>query len=365
MNKKFYKKKNKKKRIKNIFGTLIIILVIVFIFVNQSYNNALKTPLKNMGSDVVFIVDKGEGVKTISKNLKEVDLIESDFYFNTYVKKNDFQTKLQAGEYILNPSMNIIEIVNVLKGGMVINRERVIKVIEGWTMSDIGEYLEKEGIFTKKEFLDLTGEPMVDYSKKYFANSPKDYSKEYDFLKDKPKGSGLEGYLFPDTYRIFADANLDDIIHKMLDNLNDKLTEKMREDIKAQGKTIYEIITMASVIQKEVRSESDMKMVSGLFWNRIENGQALESCASLAYITGINKDQYTYEDTRINSPYNTYQNRGLPPGPIASPGIQAIIAAIYPTDNSYNYFLSNPANGETIFSKTYEEHLRNKSKYLD
>ena len=171
--------------------------------------------------------------------------------------------------------------------------------------------------------------------------------------------------MFPDTYRIYIDADLDDIIRKMLGNFDGKLTAKMREDISKQGKTIYEIVTMASLIEKEVRTEKDMKIVSGIFWNRIKNGQALQSCASLAYILGVNKAQYTTEDTKIISPYNTYQNPGLPPGPISNPGIQAIKAAIYPTDTDYNYFLTNPANGETIFSKTFNEHIKNKNKYLN
>jgi UPF0755 protein len=121
---------------------------------------------------------------------------------------------------------------------------------------------------------------------------------------------------------------------------------------------------MASVIEKEVRSANDMKIVSGIFWNRIKNGQALESCATLAYILGVNKSQYSYEDTRINSPYNTYINRGLPAGPIANPGLKAIEAAIYPEDTAYNYFLTASETGETIFSKTYQEHLNNKNKYI-
>jgi len=150
----------------------------------------------------------------------------------------------------------------------------------------------------------------------------------------------------------------------MLSNFDSKFTPEMRAEIENQGKTVYEIVTMASIIQKEVRSEKDMKMVSGIFWNRIKNGQALESCATLAYILGENKPQYTYEDTRIDSPYNTYMNRDLPPGPIANPGIEAIKAAIWPTDSNYNFFLSSSDGGETIYSRTFEEHVRNKEKYL-
>ena len=150
----------------------------------------------------------------------------------------------------------------------------------------------------------------------------------------------------------------------MLNNFDQKLDEKMRKDIQAQGKTIFEVLIMASLIEKEVRSVEDMKIVSGIFWDRIKYGQALESCASLAYILGENKTVYSQEDTQINSPYNTYRNKGLPPGPIANPGLNAIQAAIYPQYTEYNYFLTDPETGQTIWSKTFEEHKQNKWKYL-
>jgi len=121
---------------------------------------------------------------------------------------------------------------------------------------------------------------------------------------------------------------------------------------------------MASLIEKEVRTSEDMKIISGIFWQRIENRQGLESCATLAYILGVNKPQYSVVDTKIDSPYNTYKHRGLPPSPIANPGLNAITAAIYPKETDYNYFLSDPATGQTIFSRTLGEHNLNKAKYL-
>jgi UPF0755 protein len=185
-----------------------------------------------------------------------------------------------------------------------------------------------------------------------------------DFLKDAPADADLEGFLFPDTYRVFKNATAEDIVQKLLDNFNDKLTLDLRTDIAKQGKSIFDVITMASIIEKEVKSPEDMKIVSGIFWQRTGDSYPLESCATLAYILGVNKKQYTYEDTKINSPYNTYQNAGLPPGPICNPGLAAIQAAIYPQTTDYHYFLTRPDTGATIFSKTYQEHLRNKAKYL-
>lgn len=229
--------------------------------------------------------------------------------------------------------------------------EKSITIIEGWNLKNIDEYLATtEGLKVQGRLTDFR---------------IKDFKENYDFLSDAPGEYDLEGYLFPDTYRIFASTTNEEIARKMLDNFASKLSAEMQTEIKKQGKTLWEIITMASIVEKEVRSEKDMKIVSGIFWDRIKNGQALESCATLAYVLGVNKSQYSYEDTRIKSPYNTYINRGLPPGPIANPGLKAIEAAINPTYTEYNYFLSRPDNGETVWSKTYEEHVKNKQKYLE
>jgi UPF0755 protein len=232
---------------------------------------------------------------------------------------------------------------------LVARPEKVITIIEGWNLKQIDKYLNEQGLKLDKSLSDF---------------SVGDYKSDYSFLADAPAKGDLEGYLFPDTYRIFASTTADDIVRKMLSNFDSKVSPEMLTEISRQKKTLHQIITMASVVEKEVTSKSDMKVVAGIFWDRIKNGQALESCATLAYVLGENKAQYTYEDTRIKSPYNTYINRGLPYGPIANPGLNAISGTIYPTYTDYNYFLSRPDTKETVFSKTYEEHNLNKQKYL-
>ncbi|MCU0679940.1 MAG: endolytic transglycosylase MltG [Planctomycetes bacterium] len=253
---------------------------------------------------------------------------------------------------------------------VVIKKEKTIRLHEGWTTREIGQYFENQGMFQSEELLELVGFPQIDYRQEKKMPTPKDYSKDFSFLDDKPTYYGLEGYLFPDTYSIYEDATLDEVVRKMLKNFDRKLSSKMREDIKKQGKTIYEIVTMASILEKEVPMDTlkndnkNAKIVSGIFWQRIDNGQPLQSCATLAYVLGINKAQYSYEDTKVASPYNTYLYKGLPIGPIANPSLLALQAAIYPTPNNYNYFLSPTDTKEIVFARTYEEHLRNKAKYL-
>jgi UPF0755 protein len=249
--------------------------------------------------------------------------------------------------------------------------EKTVRFIEGWTSRDIGQYLEAQGIWQSEEFLEVVGFPQVDYSQEKELPQPLDFSDRFSFLEDKPENRGLEGYLYPDTYRIYAASSTPaDLIEKMLLNFDKRLTPQMRADITKQGKTVYEIITMASLLEKEAPinyasgDNNDARIISGIFWDRIKVGQALQSCASLAYILGVNKAQYSTEDTQVESDYNTYKYRGLPPGPISNPGILAIEAAIYPISTNYNYFLTPAGSKEIIYAVTYEEHLLNKNKYL-
>lgn len=249
--------------------------------------------------------------------------------------------------------------------------EKTVRFIEGWTSRNMGQYLEDQGIWQSEEFLAAVGFPQLDYSQEKELSKPLDFSNRFSFLEDKPKNRGLEGYLYPDTYRIYAASSTPaDLIEKMLLNFDKRLTAQMRADIAKQGKTIYEIVTMASLLEKEAPinyssgDNKDARIISGIFWDRIKVGQALQSCASLAYILGVNKAQYSTEDTQIESDYNTYKYRGLPPGPISNPGILAIEAAIYPISTNYNYFLTPAGSKDIIYAATYQEHLLNKNKYL-
>ncbi|MFH1677650.1 MAG: endolytic transglycosylase MltG [Patescibacteria group bacterium] len=334
---------------------LFIIFIFIFSITNLVfYYYHINSSSNQNNAEIQFTVLSGQSVKQIGQTLLDAKLIKSKFYFEIYVWQNNLESKLQAGDYILSQQMPIKKIVEILITGKTLNKEKIITIIEGWNARDIGAYLEKENIISKKEFIDKVEAETV----------PPQFA-----LSDKANWGGtvsanLEGYLFPDTYRIFQNASTEDIINKMLSNFDKKLTQEMRDDITKQGKTIYEIIIMASIVEKEVKTEKDMKIVSGIFWNRIKNGQALESCATLAYILGINKPQYTLEDTKIDSQYNTYKNTGLPPGPISNPGLMAIKASIYPEYTEYNYFLSRSDTGETIFSKSFDEHVMNKQRYL-
>ncbi|MFA6183713.1 MAG: endolytic transglycosylase MltG [Parcubacteria group bacterium] len=325
-----------------------IVLVVVIILVGLFLS---KGP-KESGNVVDFEIKKGENIWNTASNLKKNGIIESKIYFVWYVYTKDYRGKIKAGKYMLNSNLKVEEILMILAQGDRQEIDKSIKITfpEGFSLEQMSERLTENG-YDGKKFLELSKNPQ------YFIDKYR-----FSFLDSVPIGKGLEGYLFPDTYFFSEDENMESIIAKMLDNFDNKLSEDLRNEIKNQGKTIYEIVTMASIIEKEVRTLEDKKIVSGIFYNRMKNGQAFQSCATLAFALGENKKQYSYEDTQIDSPYNTYINKGLPPGPIANPGIDSVIAAIHPIWSNYNFFLSNAETGKTVFSITLEEHNRNKDR---
>lgn len=290
------------------FIVIILILVVFTAFALP------RNPFSN--KEILFRVEKGDGSKEIAHNLQNQGLIWWAPLFRLYSLIDGASGKLQAGTYQVSPSMGTVSFVKKIRKGEVAFIK--ITIPEGFTAKKIQERIKAA---TGLEVLDL---------------------KEY------------EGYLFPDTYLATYDSTAEEIVQMMLDNF----------DKKTAGLEITEdIITMASLIEKEVITKEDKGIVSGVFWKRIEYGRPLESCATIAYIKGADQWRYSFEDTRIESPYNTYLNLGLPPGPISNPGLESISAAIYPEDSPYWYWLSTP-EGKTIFSKTLDEHNIAKVKYL-
>lgn len=334
--------------IKNIFSVFIFILVLAaggFFYLQNKMNFSHG----DSSGEKDFTIEKGADALGIGENLESEGLISSSKLFVFYLWKQNLRGKIIAGDYVISPNLTIPEIAVLITTKKEDNQIK-ITIPEGWRNSKIAERLKNNNL-PADEFETLSKNP------KYFQEK---YG--YDFLSDIPTGYDLEGYLFPDTYFFTKDASAEMIIKKMLDNFGRKVSADMISEIKNQGKSLYEIISMASIIEGEVRSQDDRKLVSGIFSNRIKSGQPLQSCATLAYVLGENKKQYSYADTQVDSPFNTYQNPGLPPGPISNPGLSAIEAAIYPTPTDYNFFLSNPQTGETVFSRTLDEHNANKVK---
>jgi len=300
-----------------------------------------------------FSVEKGQSVFKISKNLKNQELIAHSFYFNIYVFLTGKQGNLQAGEYLFDSKQSVKEIAQKIFKGEII-KEKTITVIEGWNIRDIAWYFENQGMFQAEEIMEIAGFPLIE-------NDFQESFDEFDFLEDKHVSRNLEGYLFPDTYSIGKNDGVKKIIEKMLGNFGGKLDNELREEIQKQDKSVFDIIIMASLLEKEVRTYNDKETVSGVLWKRLNSSVPLQVDATIIYITG--KKTVSREETKIDSRYNTYKYLGLPFGPICNPGLDSIKAAIYPKESKYWYYLSN-LEGETIFSSTLKEHNINKAKYL-
>ncbi len=245
-------------------------------------------------------------------------------------------------------------------------REEVdITIIPGWTLRQVAADWVKKGFFkNENQVFELLGKPAYKYGK--IGDSAPDLVNlfpEISILKEKEEKSSYEGFIFPDTYRVYKDAKPKDILQKVFENLENKITPEMRAEIKKQDKSFFEILTMASIVEKEAPDAGSMAKVADIFWRRLNMKWALQSCATVNYITGKTTPAVSLEDTQIDSPYNTYKYRGLPPGPIANPSLTAIKAVIYPEKNDYWYFLSDN-EGNIYYSKTLEQHNIYKARYL-
>ncbi len=333
---------------KNKIVLLILFAVFCFIIWQGIYFQKSFESAEN-----IFSVEKGQSVFEISKNLEKQELIAHSFYFNIYVFLTGKQGNLQAGEYLFNSQQSVKEIAQKIFKGEIM-QAKTITIIEGWDIKDIAWYFENQGMFQAEEIMEVAGFPLIE------NNLQEDFT-EFKFLKDKPLDKNLEGYLFPDTYNIEKNDGVKKIVEKMLENFGIKLDSQLREEIQKQGKSVFEIITMASLIEKEVRIYIDKETVSGVLWKRLDSNMPLQVDATIVYVTG--KKTVSKEETKIDSLYNTYKYLGLPFGPICNPGLDSIKAAIYPKESKYWYYLST-LEGETIFSRTLEEHNMNKAKHL-
>ncbi len=343
----------------------IAILVAVFFLVavlGVAYlNKKIDEPFKVKATEQIFEIRRGDSAKEIASNLQKSGIIADKNYFLFYLWQSGDGSKLKAGKYHLSSSENIKSIARKMIAGDVVVNEVSVMIPEGFTTANIEERLVENGIIKKGELV------RFDY-----GDSRAISDKDYDFLDKDCKDSrdcALSGYLFPDTYNFSADdlpLDAEIAVIKFLDNFNGKtahLRERFSNSKELSSYSFSDMVIMASIIEKEVQTSQDMKMVSGLLWKRISIGMPLQVDATIAYMTGKKTGEITYDDLKIDSPYNTYLNKGLPPAPISNPGLNAIEAAINPTQNDYLYYLSKPT-GETVFSKTLEEHNKAKMLYL-
>ena len=348
--------------------SLAITLGIFFKGLDYVLNRYIRPVDINDATPISLLVEKSDSASRIASKLFEAcgegnpGLISNTAVFKVYVDFVGKANKLKAGTYILSKNMDIPQIVDIICAGNPARKTEKFTVQEGFTINGVLWALQQAGIQVDQEtFLKL-------------CNDKKEFS-AYGFLNDVQERSGkqrdywLEGYLFPDTYEVYADATPEEIINKMLIRFNDIFTDEYLARAKELHMSIDDVVTLASIIEREASVAEDFPRVSAVFHNRLNAGQKLESCASLQYVLKVNKYVYSDEERATDSPYNTYLYAGLPAGPISNPGRLAIEAALYPDEEyvkkDYRYFcnMDLPENKSLIFARTYEEHLANVEKY--
>ncbi len=327
-----------------------VVLLLIIICVAALYGGArllfarLGAPV-TISQDITITIESGSGTAAIATQLAEAGLIQDARYFRSYAKDSGIDAQLKAGVYIFEAGEWSVEAVGQLltSGG---NAETDVRVTipEGLKVSQIAQIFADAGVADYEVFLDYCENGVFDY----------DYLPAPGTVPEP--GNRLEGFLFPDTYRIDPDWTEQQIVDMLLRQFN-KVWEDNQFQARADelGKSVYEIVIMASLVEKEAVIESDRALIAGVFYNRLELGMNLQSCATIQFLFDEPKEQLLNTDLAIDSPYNTYMYGGLPPAPIAAPGLASLQAALYPEDSEYLYFRAR-TDGSHRFSTTLEEH---------
>lgn len=342
-----------------IYGAAILFFALLLISWLRAGMYSVKDA--NNKNAITFTVFRGESVSQVAINLEKQGIIKNAIFFKVYVSTKGISKKLKAGDYALSPSMKVSEIAQKIAVGEI--EKKKVTIFAGWDLRDIAWYFEEQKICKAEQFFKISGFPAQDFSKISASQFVKNLSKKYTILDDKPENAGLEGYIFPDTYEISSFDTVETLLDKALINLDKKFDETLREEAKKQKKSIYSILTMASILEKEANNLKDKKIVSGILWKRIDKGMPLQVDASVGYITVNDTINISRKELTVDSLYNTYKYEGLPLGPISNPGLDSIKAALEPTKNDYWYYLSTKSH-TMVYSKTFEEHLVAKAKYI-
>ncbi|MBT9164949.1 MAG: Endolytic murein transglycosylase [candidate division WS2 bacterium] len=332
--------------IKQIKYWLLIVFVLVFFTFflfkgKEIYSIYFST--NRSTEEIVFFISREDTVPMIAQNLVDMKIISNSKKFINYLVQSKKDRIVQAGEFILYKGMSNKEVVDIITSKDAVKKYR-FTIIEGHSVKDVSRTLEKINLINEQEFTELNI-----------------HSFTLPFLLETP--STLEGFLFPDTY-IIPRVGINEIISIILSNFKEKVASLVNDSPVVKELGFYNALILASIVEKEARVEWERPIIASVFYNRLKIGMFLQSCATVNYVLKEPKERLTYEDLAINSPYNTYLHAGLPPTPIANPGLSSIKAALYPSNTSYLYFV-HKGDGTHEFSRTFEEHNQAKRKYLN
>jgi peptidoglycan lytic transglycosylase G len=317
-----------KKNIKYI-GAGIILFFLLYAAVQ------LYTALPIGNKNIEIEIPKGATFRQAAEIFEKEHVIRNKTFFLLVGRITGTDRKIRAGYYSIYKSMNLLDLFDVLRKGQII--EYAITIVEGDSLREIADKLADKDIVSRDDFMELA--------------TDKDFLSSYDI--DAPS---LEGYLFPDTYRIAKGMDPDDVIGMMINKMREKFSDKLQERAEEIGLSERQVLTLASIIEKEAVTDEDRPLISAVYQNRLKKKMLLQADPTSIYGVKSSKEKITYKDLKRKTAYNTYIIKGLPPGPIASPGLKSIIAALYPAKVPYLYFVSNN-DGTHHFSVTAREHL--------
>jgi len=359
---KIAERRNEAKTVRKVVGLTILVIAVLIAAVSLTSYFYIKSSLEPVdpGSkkEVVVDIPIGSSVSYIAQTLEDSGLVKNARVFKYYVKfKNE--SEFMAGEYHMNPSMTFQEIIESLKTGRIMQEPVFTMTIpEGRQLDEIAAVIAEKTKQPEKEvFKSLNDEKFI---KSLMEKYPSILTTEV-WAKDIKHP--LEGYLFPATYAFYKESpSLDEIVSTMLDKTQ-SVVEKYRQDIEREDMTVHQFLTMSSLIEEEATEKADRDKIASVFYNRIEEGMPLQTDPTVLYAQGKHKARVTYKDLEVDSPYNTYKNKGLTPGPISNAGTMSMEAALHPADTEYLYFLAS-SDGTVYFSSTLEEHNSLKAKYI-
>ncbi len=289
--------------------------------------------------DRIVEIPLGTPAGRISRMLEEQGLIRSAFIFDIMLKITNRDSQLKAGEYLLNPAMNTMEVIQKLNEGTIVTHR--IMIPEGYELKQIAAVLAREGLVDPERFLMLAQNAELVFGEQFPVELPI---------------PSLEGYLFPDTYHFAKEQSEEAIIRQMVSRFVDVVISKVDLSLLDDKYTLHEVITLASIVEKEVIYDFERPLVAAVYLNRLKLNMRLQADPTVRYVMTENRSRVLYSDLEIDSPYNTYRYDGLPPGPIASPGLKSIMAVLEPADVDYLYFVAKN-DGTHVFSRTFEEHV--------
>lgn len=351
----------------SVIRPFLIVLVCVLVIVGVFYKGAdfvlNKYLLPVDGSDhtpVQVVIKRGSSVKKIAQTLEDYNLVKNSTVFEYYIDFSGYGNKMRAGTYVFNKHMGMKDIMEKLAKGDGRSIVTTFTIIEGSTVEDMANTLVKNNIISSKDkFLKLAKEGKDFLTYPFLAQLDNEQASSRKYL--------LEGYMFPAKYEIYVGSSEETIMKKMLDKFNIVMGEKYLNRAAEVGLSIDQVTTLASIVEKEAKP-NDFKKVAAVFLNRLNRDMRLESCVTVHYITGTKTLNLSNADISIDSPYNTYEYKGIPIGPICAPSQKAIEAVLYPDDefikDGYLYFTTkDPTSGELEFNISYKDHQKAVEKY--